>query len=267
MSESLSREMSRASSAATLPQRLLRRAERLAEQGRSTQAVINIENAIAAGADPYGCRLRIAAIYRSMAVWNAALAAAEEAAALEPTRQAAYELLMTIAIEAGDSERVILASNALIRLMPRHLLAYSALSNAYIQQGDIDAAMRVTSILIRLDPHTAAHRFRRAMLCQHKGEIGMAVQELVIALNVEPEGPYAEAAFDALQTLDLLQIEQIMVLAGEDSVFRAKFMRDANESARERGFILSDSGNNLLRELGAMGIPELSMPCPTRLYN
>jgi len=267
MSENLSRDFSRIFSAETLPQRLVRRAERFAKQGRSNQAVISLENAIAAGADPYGCRLRIANIYRTMEVWNDAFAAAEEAAALEPHRQAAYELLMTIAIEAGNSERVIFASNALIRLMPRHLLAYSAQSNAYIQQGDIDAAMRVTTTMIRLDPHTAAHRFRKAMLCQHKGEVGLAVHELAIALSLEPLGPYAEAASDALQMLDLMQIEQIMVLAGEDSVFRIKFQREPNETARERGFILSESGENLLRELGAMGMPEMAFPCPTRLYN
>jgi tetratricopeptide (TPR) repeat protein len=249
------------------PQKWVRRAERQARQGRRTQAVISLENAILAGADPYGCRLRIADLYRTMEEWNAALGAAEEAAALQPERQAAYELLMTIAIEAGDTERILAASNALIRLSPRHLLAFAAQSNAYLQLGDIDAAMRVTNNLIRLDPHTAAHRFRKAMMCQHKGEIGLAVQELVIALQLEPEGPYAEAAHDALQMLDLLQIDQIMTLASEDSVFRTKFLREPNATASEKGFVLSEHGTHLLRELSAVLLPELTLPCPVRYYN
>lgn len=251
----------------TLPLRLVRRAERQAQQGRRTQAVLSLENAIAAGADPYGCRLRIADIYRTMEEWNAALGAAEEAAALQPERQAAYELLMTIAIEAGNTERVLAASNALIRLSPRHLLAYAAQSNAYLQMGEIDAAMRVTNNLIRLDPHTAAHRFRKAMLCQHKGEIGLAVQELTAALQLEPEGPYADAALDALQSLDLLQIDQIMTLAAEDSIFRTKFLREPGETASARGFVLSENGTQLLKELSTILLPELTLPCPVRYYN
>lgn len=247
--------------------RLLRRAEEQAEQGDFQQAIITLESAIAAGADAYELRLRIAELYRNLQDWNAALMAAETARALAPGRLRAYEALMTIALESGDCPRAVTACNSLIKLSPRHLLAHNALGAAYIQMGEVDAAMRVTNTLIRLDPETPAHHFKKALLCQHKGEIALAVHEFSETIRLDGDGPHAEAAREALETLDVYQLNQIITLAIEDRVFRAKLEREPLETVVGRGFALSEMGSQILLEILCQPLPEFPDPCLPLLYN
>ncbi|HZP83428.1 MAG TPA: tetratricopeptide repeat protein [Chthonomonadaceae bacterium] len=248
-------------------QRWLRRAEQQAERGEFSEAIDSLEAAITAGAECYACCLQMADLYRALGQWQAALTIAEQAIGLDPTRIPAYEKVMTLALEAGDCERAIAASCALIKIAPRHVPAHDTLGAAYIQMGDVDAAIRVTNTLIRLDPETPAHHFKKALLCQHKGEVALAVQEFTDAILLDPCGPHAEAAREALETLDTFQLNQIVTLAMEDTVFRIKLERDPVEAAAERGFYLSETGNQMLTELSQMALPDFPEPCRPILYN
>jgi tetratricopeptide (TPR) repeat protein len=245
----------------------MRQAERQLGEGLYEKAVASLERAIAANGDGYTCTLRIADIYRKREKWSAAYDAVEKATALSPTRLPAYEMALTIALEAGDRARVLRASQALIKLEPRHLYAHNALGAIYIQLGDVDAAMRAANTLIRIDPHNAAHRFKKALLCQHKGEIALAVHEFSLAISLEPEGPHSEAARESLEVLDSFQLNQIATLAMEDQVFRAKLSRDPVGAVSERGFTLSDLGNHVLLELSAESLADLPEPTRPTLYN
>ena len=248
-------------------QRYLARADQQAGAGRWKQAVASLERAIAAGGDPYNCTLRIAEVYRAIELWPMAMEAAEKAVTLAPRRLLAYEAITAIALQAGDYERAIAASNTLIKLSPRHLAAYNALGAAYLQMGQMDAAMRVANTLIRLDPQTSAHHFKKALLCQHKNEVALAVHEFTEALRLDPDGPHADAALEALETLDHFQLNQILTLAMEDSVFRAKLLRSAPDAAAERGFCLSETGSLILTEICSHSLPEWDEPCRPQIYN
>jgi tetratricopeptide (TPR) repeat protein len=248
-------------------QRALRRAERLIEQKQHTQAAALLERVFAIETLEYEGALWIARLYREMKQWPAALAAAERAIVLAPNRLPAYEILMGIALEAGDRPRAVAASQALIKIAPRHIPAHSALGAVYIQMGDMEAALRVTNTLIRLDPETAAHHFKKALLCQHRGEVALAVYEFTQTMRLDRDGSYADAAREALETLDAYQINQIFTLAMEDAVFRAKLLRDPAEAALERGFALSDAGCQLLAELSSNALPEIPAPCRPIHYN
>lgn len=248
-------------------QRHLQRAERQIGRGEYAAAVVSLQRAMDANADHYVCTLRLADLYRTLQQWNEAYSAAEKAVALSPARLPAYEMALAIALEAGDPERVIHASRALIKIDPRHLPAHNALGAVYTQLGDVDAAMRAASTLIRLDPQNASHHFKKALLCQHKGEIRLAVREFLLTIQLEPIGPHADAARDALETLDTFQLNQIATLAMEDMVFRTKLLREPLEAAGERGFLLSELGNQVLTELSANNFDDLPEPCRTILYN
>ena len=52
-------------------------------------------------------------------------------------------------------------------------------------------------------------------------------------------------------------MKQIIMLASEDTVFRAKLRRNAEEAARERGFSLSYAGFAALQQLDLDGLAEL----------
>ena len=247
--------------------RHLLRADRQMQEGRPELAVGSLKRAIAAGADAYECTLRIAELYRHLEYWPLALAAAEQAVSLAPRRLLAYEAIIAISLETGNFERAIETSGALIKLAPRHLLAHSALGVAYMQMGEIDAAMRATNNLIRLDPLTPAHHFKKALLCQHKEEIALAVEAFTHTIVLDPDGPYAAAAQEALETLDNLQLNQILTLAMEDRIFRVYLQRNPPEAAAERGFVLSELGNHILTEICNEPMPESHLPSLPQCYN
>jgi tetratricopeptide (TPR) repeat protein len=251
----------------TTLQRLLKRAERQIEQRRYHEAVASLQRAIATGADEYTCTLHIAVIYSIEQYWENAFVALEKAISLAPNRTVGLELLMDIAIEAGDPNRALAASQALIKLVPRHLSAHNALGAIYMQRGDVDAAIRVTNTLIRLDPKNPANHFKKALLCQHKGEVGLAVEEFTLAYRLDPDGIYADPARDALENLDSYQINQVLTLAMEDLVFRAKLMRDAEDAVAERGYALSSMGNHILGELCEDLLDDVPTQCRPLRYN
>ncbi len=224
------------------------RASVLAENRKWTQAISCLKRAIRAGADPYHYGLRIAEHFRALERPKEAMSFAEQAAALCPLETPAYEAIVAIALETGEFNRAIEACSVLIKLNPRHLSAHAALGHVYMQMGATDAAIRVTNTLIRLDPTAPAHHFKKALLCQHHGEIGLAISEFTRTIELDPGGPHADASRDALQTLDAFQLEQIVTLAQEDLVFRTKLERDPEEALQERGFVLSDYGNQVLAE-------------------
>lgn len=243
--------------------RFLRRAERKIAQGQYEEAVDSLKQARSAGADGCYCTLRIAEVYQANRQWPAALDAAEEAASLAPEHLAVQEKYREIALEAGDRKRIVAACLRCIKLAPRSIPAYTALGAAYFEMGQSDAALRTLNTLIRLDGLNPAHRFKKALICQHQGEVSLAVREFAEALRMEPEGPYAAAAREALETLDAFQINQILTLAVEDVIFRAHLLREPGEAAEGRGFTLSERG---VQALGDICQPFLSeMPAPPRL--
>jgi hypothetical protein len=76
-------------------------------------------------------------------------------------------------------------------------------------------------------------------------------------LELEPEGEMAEDARDAIETIDGQQVRQIIMLATEDMVFRAKLRRNPEDAARERGFALSFAGYHALHQLDYDSLAEI----------
>ena len=135
------------------------------------------------------------------------------------------------------------------------------------RNGDIPAALRIASTLIRMDPASAEHHYNRALLCQHQSEIELAVHEFMHTIWLEPDGPYSDPARCFLEDLDVLQLNQIAILASDDLVFRTKLSRNCHEAATERGFALSPVGERLLREYCEDGLAESSALARTSRYH
>ena len=241
--------------------RLLKRAERHITRKDYAEAIVSLRQAMDTGADACLCTLQIAGLEARRQRWEPALRAAEQAVALAPERPVAWEMLMTISLQAGDPARAITACQSLIKRLPRHQAAYETLGAIFMQQGDVNAALRVLNALIRLNPAEAAHHFKKGLLCQHKGEVALAAQAFTVCLELEPDGPYAPQAKDALETLDACQLNHILTLGMEDAVFRARLLRDARQAAAERGFTLSDHGGYMLTELCAQLLPYALETC------
>lgn len=145
-----------------------------------------------------------------------------------------------------DLDRVFAVAQEALRRNPNHIPAYDALGSAYFQRGDVEATLRVLASLIRLDPMNPGYRFKKALLCQHQGEIALAVEEFIEVCEMDPEGPYAMPARESLHTLDMFQLQQIFILTMDDTMFRTQVLRDPQNAVEERGFLLSPFGNHML---------------------
>ena len=127
--------------------------------------------------------------------------------------------------------------------------------------------MRVANDLIRLDPNDPMHHFKKALLCQHQTEVKLAVDEFERVVEMAPETELAESAREHLDVLDSYQLESIMALAMEDVVFRAKLIRDPNETAQERGYFLSYVGRDALQEMATQELPDFETGLRPQMYH
>ncbi|HSV74502.1 MAG TPA: tetratricopeptide repeat protein [Chthonomonadales bacterium] len=228
--------------------RALRKADRLARLGHVDEAIDVVQEAMRNGADRYTCFLRLARLYRTQQQFTRALSAAETAIAEFPERISAREALIALHLEARDYASAAHASQELLRVAPRHLPARDALGAAYIGMGDVQAAVRVANDLIRLDPQDPAHRFKKALLCQHQGAVRLAVIEFQRVLQMAPEEDMADGAREQLEALDGFQIGQIVALCEVDAGFRVRLLQDLDQAVEERGFFLSDAGRRALSD-------------------
>jgi tetratricopeptide (TPR) repeat protein len=244
----------------------VRRAERLAEKGDFAEAIATLEHAISLGADAYTCYLRQARLYQAHRQFCEAVSAAEKAIAVQPNRLSAREAIIALHLESRDYGRAISASKALLKISPRHVPAHDALGAAYIGLGDTAAAIRVANELIRIDPTSPSHRFTKAHLAQHLDDLPTAVEEFQRVVELAPDSDLAENAQEQLQTLDAHQLHQVMTLAVEDTLFRAKLLRDCEEAVMERGYALSEIGKQLLHE-ALEGLDQLPLSCRPTLYH
>lgn len=230
-------------------------------------AVTGLQKAMGSGEDAYAILLRVAHLLRQARNWKTAIRVAEIVREQQPRRTEAHEALILTAMEARDYQRAVTACHELLKLAPHHLLAHDTLSTAYMQMGNADAAMRAASTLICLDPDSPAHHLKKALICQHKGDIALAVHEFHEVLRLDNEGTYARVAREALDTLDQFQLDQIVALAVADRVFRMYLERSPIEAAARRGYALSESGCQMLQEIAHHLLPELPVAPAPLMYN
>lgn len=247
--------------------RALRRARRLEQRGRLVEAIVSLDLAMNLGADPYDCYLRQARLYQSLGRWGEAVSTVEKAIERKPNRVAAREAMVALLLQSRDFERAIMAGKDLLKIAPRHVAARDALGAAYMGLGDVDAALRVTNELIRMDPSDPLHRFKRALLCRHKGEARMAVAEFQRVLDMTEDTDLADAVREHLDELDLSQLHSILLLAADDPVFRTKVVSDPERAVTERGFGLTEWGIRRLAEMASDDLAGYPGPGSPRSYH
>lgn len=234
---------------------LMKRATSLAENGRYDEAIANLREAMTICPHDPRCSVQLANIYRAQNRIGLAVEAMHRAVELDPANSTVHEQLLQTLIELGRYDEAIEISRSLLRQFPKNLYARDVLGIAYLQQGKIDKALAVTDELIRLAPSDAAHHFKKAVLLQQKGEISQSMAAFTRALDMDPNGEMADDAREAIAALDSYQLRQILTIAVEDAVFRAKLMLDAESAALEKGFLLSSSGVAALRQLNLESLP------------
>lgn len=246
----------------------VRKAEHLAKEGRLDEAARFMERAIAREPSNAVYLTQLASLRHGQGRTDEAIDLATQALGLAGRDLKAQELLLQLYLETGQYHELIDNAKRLIKTSPRSVFARDMLGVAYLQLGQLDKALQTANELIHLDPMDAGNHFKRAILFQQKGDLGKAIREFTRVVELEPGGEIAEDAKDAITSLDSYQLKQIIALAIEDRVFRAKLLRDAENAAVEKGFFLSSGGIYTLKQIDfdALGDPA-TFPGETQTYH
>jgi tetratricopeptide (TPR) repeat protein len=140
---------------------------------------------------------------------------------------------------------------AILAIDPRHHSALELLATAFLQTNQIDSAIEIMEQLLLLSPLDPLHRLKLATLLQLKGRLGESSREFQRVLETHGEFPFAQDAAEAVEVLDRLQTQQILMLAAEQNSFRLRLERQFDEALFEGGFYLSETGRESLRHMVA----------------
>jgi tetratricopeptide (TPR) repeat protein len=239
----------------------LQQAEEYLQRGRLKQAARVLRRAVQSGDAPLECYLRLAEVCRMQENWRDAIDAIRAALQCQPDSVVARERLIELLIESGRLAEAVAECERWLSETPEHPTPLEHLLDAHWHAMDYPRALQAANRLVQLQPYAAHYRLRRARLLDNLGRRGEAVRDYEwLAFEAHaPRGITVWATLE-LQRLDRLQIRQLMRLLMEDALFWVKFIRDPKDAARERGFIFSRVGEEVLEALPDMLLREMPRP-------
>lgn len=177
--------------------------------------------------------------------------------------QSLRQALIEAHLEAQNWDAAIEACRALLKLSPRHHFGREMLATALLQAGNLSEAEAVMRDLMTQSPRDPLHRLRLATLLQLQGKLGGATREFELVMQLHPDFPLAGEAREAVETLDRMQTQQVLMMASEQIAFRRHLESDIDGALEVLGFYLSESGRDSLQHIiGDDALPET----PTLLH-
>ncbi|MBW3636236.1 MAG: tetratricopeptide repeat protein [Armatimonadetes bacterium] len=152
-------------------------------------------------------------------------------------------------LRAGSWNDCIAACHSLLRIAPRHHFAQETLATALLQLGEIEKAIAAVQRLLEISPRDPLHRLRLATLLQMQERPGQSLREFERIAEMYPDAPFSEDAREAIENLDRLQTQQILLMAAEQDGFRWQLERDPEAALEENGFYLTENGFETLRQM------------------
>ena len=148
----------------------------------------------------------------------------------------------------------------LIAFAPRHLAAREILATCLLQQGRVEAAENEVRTLLKMSPRDPLYRLKLATLLQLSGKSGESLQEFERVVANYPDAPFANEAREAIDLLDNLQIQQVVMRLNEQPQFEQQLRADMSETLSDNGFKLTDEGRESLRHMMSDGRLEAAPP-------
>ncbi|RYG58852.1 tetratricopeptide repeat protein [bacterium] len=154
-----------------------------------------------------------------------------------------------VALKDQSWDDCIAACQSLLRLDPRHHFAQETLATALLQLGQVDEAITAVRRLLEISPRDPLHRLRFATLLQMQGRPGESLREFERIALMYPDAPFSDDARDAVENLERLQTQQILLMAAEQDSFRWELERDPARTLEDNGFYLTENGFESLRQM------------------
>lgn len=118
---------------------------------------------------------------------------------------------------------------------------------AWERLGDLPNALACATELVQAAPLDAHAHFRLGTILQRVGDFKNAMARHAMAMELAAvNDAVRESAEEAVETLDAIQLQQIVALASANVVFRAKLGRDVEATLREYDFRLTDAAIGML---------------------
>jgi tetratricopeptide (TPR) repeat protein len=152
-------------------------------------------------------------------------------------------------LKSGSWNDCIAACQSLLEIAPRHHFAQESLATALLQLGEIEKAISAVQRLLEISPRDPLHRLRLATLLQMQERPGQSLREFERIAEMYPDAPFSQDAREAMENLDRLQTQQILLMAAEQDNFRWQLERNAATTLEENGFYLSEDGFETLRQM------------------
>lgn len=149
--------------------------------------------------------------------------------------------------EAQNWELCISASNMLLQLSPAHHAALELQATALLQLSRPAEAEIAIRALLSISPLDPLHRLRLATLLQLQGKLGEATREFERTIEMHGNLPIVAEAHGALENLERMQTQQVLMLASERFDFRRLLETDMAEALESLGFYLSESAYESLQ--------------------
>jgi predicted Zn-dependent protease len=171
--------------------------------------------------------------------------------ALSPNAEetALWQSRAEVALKDQSWDDCIAACQKLLRLEPRHHFAQETLATALLQLGQVDEAIVAVQRLLEISPRDPLHRLRFATLLQMQGRPGESLREFERIALMYPDAPFSDDAREAVENLERLQTQQILLMAAEQDTFRWQLERNPGETLEENGFYLTENGFESLRQM------------------
>ncbi len=159
------------------------------------------------------------------------------------------QALVEAHLEAQNWDEAVNACLALLVVSPGHHFAQEMLATSYLQSGQLGKAEEVMRHLLMQSPRDPLHRLRLATLLQLQGKLGEATREFEGVINQHPDFVLTGEARDAIETLDRMQTQQVLIMASEQLSFRRHLETDIEDALQTLGFHLSESGYDSLKHM------------------
>lgn len=152
-------------------------------------------------------------------------------------------------MEAQAWDECIKACQELLTLAPDHHLGQEIMATALLYNGQIEESITIMRRLLQLSPRDPLHRLKLATLLHLGGNLGDSLREFQRVVSTHPDAPFAQEAYETIEALDRVQIQQILARAADDTTFRVTLQRNVEAALAGSEYYLSDGGHESLRHL------------------
>ncbi len=204
--------------------------------------------------------LHLARVQYSLGRLTEARDTLEESAGLFPDAVDVLQPLAQTLLALGDIERADQVCTRLRALAPKSpsVLMFSAAAAQQLEK--LGEAVHYAAALVRASPLDPYAHFQLGALQQQTGDFASAMQRYSIALSLASfaDAELVRALNEAIQRLDMIQIQQVVTLAAENVIFRTRLRRNCQRTLDEHGFRVTDAALAMLQSVDVSDLLQLS---------